>query len=86
MGLKELFKMYKICILTAFLSQPDFQYCGASVRCSGLVDLEGEIVGKQSLAAAVKESAWEGGQVNDHHTAPVPGSLGFPWQIIPSFQ
>lgn len=33
----------------------------------------------------VKESAWEGGQMIDHHTAPVRGPVVFPWQIIPPF-
>lgn len=45
MGLKELLNMYEICVLTAFLSQPDFQYCNASVcrLALMLVDLRGEI-------------------------------------------
>lgn len=59
---------------------------GLLLRSSACGSEWGNVWCRESLAAAVKEPAWEGGQMIDHHTAPVPGSVVFPWQIIPSFQ
>lgn len=46
--LKWLLKMYKLCMLFAFLGQPDLQCCSASVHCLALMfaDLRGETLNR----------------------------------------
>lgn len=80
---EEMYKMYKICTSTAFISQPNSVLQLVCCLDPVHVDLSGEIFGAGVLQ--VRKSAWEGGQMIDHHTAPVRGPVVFPWQIIPSF-